>query len=126
MGAQRSSSRSAFAIAAAVLASLCGCLSPPKPVGLTLASLSPDAVDVQILRQEVTGEWCFTQDLISLSLRPPWRVRLADTGRAVSEALAAVEGANVLTNVTVRTRIEQYVLFQRVCSVVVGDAGWIR
>jgi hypothetical protein len=126
MRAHRNSPRSTLAIAAAVLASLCGCLSPPQPIELTLASLQPGAVDAQTLRQGVTGEWCFTQDVISNSLRPPWRVRLADTGRAVSEALASVEGANVLTNVTVRTRIEQYLLFQRVCSVVVGDAGWIR
>jgi hypothetical protein len=50
-------------------------------------------------------------------------VRLADTGRAVSAALDSVPGANVLTDVIVRTRLEQYLLFQRVCAVVVGDAG---
>jgi hypothetical protein len=80
-------------------------------------------VNPKILRQEVEGEWCFTQNVIAVSLRPPWRVRLADAGRAVSKAIDSVPGANVLTDVTVRTRLEQYLLFQRVCAVVVGDAG---
>jgi hypothetical protein len=126
MRAQRNPSGSTLAAVTAVLLSLCACVSPPPPAELTIASLTPGALDVETLRQEVTGEWCFTQDLISISLRPPWRVRMADTGRAVSEALAGVEGANVLTDVIVRTRIEQYILFQRVCSIVVGDAGRVR
>ena len=34
--------------------------------------------------------------------------------------------ANVLTHAEFRVRVEQYLLFQRVCSVVVGDAGTLR
>jgi len=113
-------------IVAATLAFVCACASPPPVAELTFVTRDPDVVNPKTLRQEVEGEWCFTQNIIAVSLRPPWRVRLADTGRAVSKAIASVPGANVLTDVIVRTRIEQYLLFQRVCSVVVGDAGRVE
>lgn len=89
----------------------------------TLAVRSPGIVRPRVLRRDVEGEWCFSQDLISVTLRPPWRARLADRGRAVEDALAQVPGANVLTDVSISVRVEQYLLFQRICSIVVGDAG---
>jgi hypothetical protein len=49
----------------------------------------------------------------------------ARDGGAIRDALAKVAGANVLTNVSVSVRVEQYLLFQRICAVVVGDAGRI-
>jgi hypothetical protein len=83
----------------------------------------PGGIDVKLLQSDVSGEWCFSQSLIAVTLRPPWRVRLPDTGRAVADALESVPGANILTDVRVETRVEQYLLFQRVCSIVVGNAG---
>ena len=113
-------------IAVATLALVCACAGPPPAAELTFVTLDPGAANPKILRHEVEGEWCFTQNIITVSLRPPWRVRLADTGRAVSKAIDSVPGANVLTDVIVRTRIEQYLLFQRVCAVVIGDAGRVE
>jgi len=86
----------------------------------------PGIVKPTVLARGVVGEFCFTQDVVSVSLRPPWRARLADPGRAVESALASVPGANVLTHVEVRTRVEQYLLFQRICSIVVGNAGRVE
>jgi len=120
------SPRRTRSLACAVLAFLCACASPPLVSELTFVTRDPDVLNSRILRQEVEAEWCFTQNIIAVSLRPPWRVRLADTGRAVSRAIDGVPGANVLVNVIVRTRIEQYLLFQRVCSIVVGDAGRVE
>ena len=114
----------ALACAATVL--LCACAGPPPNLDLAFVTREPDVVNPRILRQEVRGEWCFTQDIITLSLRPPWQVQLADTGWAVSRAIDSVPGANILTNVIVLTRIEQYLLFQRVCSIVIGDAGRVE
>jgi hypothetical protein len=37
-----------------------------------------------------------------------------------------VPGANVLTHVDLSVRVEQYLLFQRVCSLVIGDAGTLQ
>ena len=42
---------------------------------------------------------------------------------AVAKAIDGVPGANVLTDVSMSARVEQYLLFQRVCAIVVGDAG---
>ena len=118
--------RKTCVLAAATLALVCACASPPPVAELTFVTRDPGVVNPKILRQEVEGEWCFSQNIIAVSLRPPWRVGLADTGRAVSKAINSVPGANVLTDVIVRTRIEQYLLFQRVCSIVVGDAGRVE
>ena len=120
------SPRKTCVLAAAALSLVCACASPPPVAELAFVTRDPGVVNPKTLRQEVEGEWCFTQNIIAVSLRPPWRVRLADTGRAVSRAIDSVPGANVLTNVIVRTRIEQYLLFQRVCSIVVGDAGRVE
>jgi hypothetical protein len=117
------SSRRARLLAGVTLALVCACAGPPPVSELTFVAREPRVVNPKILRQEVEGEWCFTQNVIAVSLRPPWRVRLANTGRAVSKALDSVPGANILTDVIVRTRLEQYLLFQRVCAVVIGDAG---
>jgi hypothetical protein len=80
-------------------------------------------VKPRILQGHVEGEWCFTRDIVSVSLRPPWRARLADHGRAIADALESVPEANVLTDVSVSIRVEQYVLFQRVCALAIGNAG---
>ena len=110
----------------ATMALLCACASPAPTRDLTFVTSEADVVNPKILRQEVRGEWCFSQNIITLSLRPPWRVRLADTGWAVSRAIDSVPGANIMTDVIVRTRIEQYLLFQRVCSIVIGDVGRVE
>jgi hypothetical protein len=102
---------------------VCACGSPAPVSRFTLAVRSPDVVRPQVLRRDVEGEWCFTQNLIAVTLRPPWRARLADRGRAVEDALAQVPGANVLTHASISVRVEQYLLFQRICSIVHGDAG---
>lgn len=104
---------------------VCACATPP-PSELAFVVRAPDIVEPKILRHDVTGEWCFSQNFITVSLRPPWRARLADVAPAVHRAIESVPGANVLTDVSLRTRIEQYILFQRICSVVVGDAGRIE
>ena len=113
-------------LAVATLALFCACVGPPPAAKLAFVARDPEVVNPKILRQEVEGEWCFTQNIVASSLRPPWWIRLPDTGRAVSKAIDSVPGANVLTDVVVRTRIEQYLLFQRVCSIVIGDAGRVE
>ena len=118
--------RAVRAVSLVVFALACACASPPPPSELTFVTRQPDVLNAKILRHEVEGEWCFTENVVAVSLRPPWKVRLADTGRAVSRAIDSVPGANVLTDVRVTTRIEQYLLFQRVCAVVVGDAGRVE
>ena len=103
-----------------------GCAGPPPISRMAFVTRTPGIVEPEILARDVEGEYCFTQDIIRVSLRPPWRARLADPGRAVEAALASVPGANVLTLVSVRTRVEQYLLFQRICSIAVGNAGRIE
>lgn len=115
--------RAAWVALAALL--LAGCAIPP-PRPFSFVTSDPAAVRPRILKAAVEAESCFTENLITVSLRPPWKVRLADTAGAVTRALESVPGANVLTDVVVRTRIEQYLLFQRVCAVVFGDAGKIE
>ena len=103
-----------------------GCGSAPPFAELAFVTPRADLLRPEILRAGVEGEHCFLEDVISVSLRPPWRARLADHGRAVADALARVPDADVLTNATVRVRVEQYLLFQRICSIVVGNAGRIE
>ena len=103
-----------------------GCAAPPPNSQLAFVTRIPGMVEPVVLAHGVEGEFCFSEDIVTVTLRPPWRARLADPGRAVEAALAAVPGANVLTHVQVRTRLEQYLLFQRICSVVVGNAGRIE
>ncbi|MFQ5417042.1 MAG: hypothetical protein ACE5FL_08375 [Myxococcota bacterium] len=114
------------AIAACLAAQGLACAGPPPPSPLAFVARAPGVVEPLILRRRVEGTWCFSESLLTVSLRPPWQVRLADTGRAVTRAIESIPDANVLVDVVVRTRIEQYLLFQRVCSVVVGDAGRIE
>ena len=111
---------------AAVLAAAAGCAGPPPISRMAFVTRIPGVVEPEVLARGVEGEFCFTEDAVTVSLRPPWRARLADPGRAVEAALASVPGANVLTDVSVRTRVEQYLLFQRICSIVVGNAGRIE
>ncbi|MEE9607919.1 MAG: hypothetical protein V3U03_09280 [Myxococcota bacterium] len=103
-----------------------GCASPPPISEFSLVAPRRGVVKPEILQRGVEGEWCFSQNLIAVTLRPPWQARLADTGRAVAAALEKVEGANVLTDVVTKVRIEQYLLFQRSCAIVFGDAGRIE
>jgi hypothetical protein len=93
---------------------------------MAFVTRTPGLVAPVILAREVRGEFCFTEDVVTVTLRPPWRARLADPGRAVDDALAKVPGANVLTHVQMKTRLEQYLLFQRICSIVVGNAGRVE
>jgi hypothetical protein len=93
---------------------------------MAFVTRTPGLVEPVILAREVQGEYCFTEDVVTVSTRPPWRARLADPGRAIDDALAQVPGANVLTHIEVKTRVEQYLLFQRICSIVVGNAGRVE
>ena len=108
--------------AALLLALAVGCGKPPPMAQLALVSVRP-VVEAEILAHDVEAEWCFTENLISVTLRPPWRARLADHGKAIGLAIDRVPGADVLLNVDTYVRVEQYGLFQRICAQVVGDAG---
>jgi hypothetical protein len=102
-----------------------GCATPPF-ADLAFVTSRADVLKPALLQRDVEGEYCFAQDVISTSLRPPWRARLADHARAVALAIETVPGANILTNVSVDVRVEQYLLFQRICAVVTGDAGRVE
>lgn len=102
------------------------CASPPPIAQFTLVTRQPGVVRPEVLRRDIEGEWCFTENVVRVTLRPPWRARFADPGRAVAAALEQVPGANVLTDVSVSVRVEQYLLFQRICAIVTGDAGRIE
>ncbi len=121
--AARAACRAVIAIFAAAAV---GCAGPPPVSRMAFVTRIPGVVEPELLARGVEGEFCFLEDVVSVSVRPPWRARLADPGRAVEAALASVPGANVLTHVSVRTRVEQYLLFQRICSIVVGNAGRIE
>lgn len=110
----------AWGLAASLLSA---CAGSGGNAPLTFVATAPDTLTPRLLKQDVKAEWCFAESFVTVALRPPWRVRLADTGRAVTRAIDSVPGANVLTHVRMRTRIEQYLLFQRVCAIVIGDAG---
>jgi len=123
----RRAARAACNVGIAILAAAAvGCAGPPPISRMAFVTRTPGIVEPEILVRGARGEFCFTEDVVSVSLRPPWRARLADPGRAVEAALASVPGANVLTHVSVRTRVEQYLLFQRICSIVVGNAGRVQ
>lgn len=102
-----------------------GCATRPF-AKLAFVTSRTDVLEPTLIQRDVEGEYCFTQDVISTSLRPPWRARLADHARAVADALESVPGANILTNFTADVRVEQYLLFQRICAVVSGDAGRVE
>ncbi|MBW2236763.1 MAG: hypothetical protein JRG85_15355 [Deltaproteobacteria bacterium] len=108
------------------LAALTACGKPPPIAEFGFLATRPDVVRPLVIKRGVQGEWCFTENLIATLLRPPWNARLADHGRAVRDALDGIPTANVLTHVDVRVRIEQYLLFQRICAVVQGDAGRVE
>jgi hypothetical protein len=122
-GSEPRGARSRAVLAVAACALLAACAGPRSPSPLAFVTTASGIVSPRILKQDVEGEWCFTENIVAVTLRPPWQVRLADTGRAVTKAIESVPGANILTDVTIRTRIEQYLLFQRVCAIVIGDAG---
>ncbi len=103
-----------------------GCFSPPPFTELTLVATRPAAVRARVVQEDVRGQWCFSENVVRASLRPPWRARLADHGRAIRAALDDTPGANVLLDVTVDVRVEQYLLFQRICAIATGDAAVIE
>ncbi|UCE86650.1 MAG: hypothetical protein JSU66_02620 [Deltaproteobacteria bacterium] len=119
---RRSAARLAWLLAPLAL----GCASPPPIAELTFVAFEPGVVQPTILQGNVEGEWCFTENLIAVSLRPPWRARFADRGRAIAAAIESVPGANVLTDIRVQIRVEQYLLFQRKCARVTGNAGRLQ
>ena len=108
-----------------VVLAVTGC-SVPSFSKLSFVTTRLDAVQIEMLQRNVRGQSCFSVDVIRGVLRPPWRARPADHGAAIADALAKVEGADMLTDVSVYARVEQYLLFQRICSVVVGNAGRLR
>jgi hypothetical protein len=127
MRGARVARRSAIAAIPALCCALTsGCSTPFALSHMAFVTRTPGLVEPVILAREVQGEYCFTEDVVTVSTRPPWRARLADPGRAIDDALAQVPGANVLTHIEVKTRVEQYLLFQRICSIVVGNAGRVE
>ncbi len=113
-------------LAVALLAGSAGCGKPPPIAELGFLATRPDVIRPVVVKRGVEGESCFTENLIAVTLRPPWNARLADHGAAIRDALSRVPDANVLSDVEVRVRVEQYGLFQRICAIVQGDAGAIR
>ena len=112
-------------LCAAALLALAGCTTPSFSK-LSFVTTRLEAVEVELLQRNVRGQSCFSVDVVRAVVRPPWRARPADHGAAIADALAQVEGADMLMDVTVYARVEQYLLFQRICSVVTGDAGRLR
>jgi hypothetical protein len=102
-----------------------GCAKPPM-AEYGLVSTRPGAVHAVVVQRDVEGEACSNESLLAVLLRPPWQARLADHGRAVRNALAQVPTADVLENVQMEVRVEQFLLFQRICARVRGDAGRIE
>lgn len=118
--------RSVARLAVLLLTAALGCASAAPVTRYTFVTRTPRLVQPQLLERGVRGEYCFTRNLIRVLATPPWRSRLADPGAAVADALSRVPGANILTHVSVQTRVEQYLLFQRTCAIVVGNAGYIE
>lgn len=116
-----------FAVAALVLAlGPAGCRAPAAFSKLTYVTSRADVVDAEVLKWRVEGESCFSVNIVTGILRPPWRARPADHGAAIADALSKVEGAELLTRVSVNVKITQYILWQTICSQVVGDARRLR
>lgn len=111
---------------AAVAALAASCTAPPPHTRLAFVSVYGDGVSADVLATGIRGEWCFSENALAVSVRPPWRARLADHGQAVRRALASVPDANVLLNASLDVRVEQYLLFQRICAIATGDAGRIE
>ena len=110
----------------ALLGFALACAGPPSVTDLSFVTPYEGVVEPEILQEDVEATWCFTRNLISVTITPPWRAPLADHGRAISLAIDRVPGANILTDISVWVRIEQYLLFQRVCAIVTGDAGYLK
>lgn len=111
--------------ALALLVGTPGCGKPPPIAEFGFLATRPDVIRPVVVKRGVEGRSCFTENFIAVTLRPPWNARLADHGAAVRDALARIPTANVLSDVEVRVRVEQYLLFQRICAIVQGDAGRI-
>ena len=116
---------SALGVAVALSFGVWGCARPPM-AELGLVAVEGGVVQTRTLAQGVRGEHCFSLDLVRTIFTPPWRARLADHGRAIGAALDSVPTADVLTDVRVQVRVEQYLLFQRICAIATGDAGQIE
>ena len=114
-----------LACASVAVLALTGC-SVPSFSKLSFVTTRVDAVQVELLERNVRGQSCFSVDVVRGILRPPWRARPADHGAAIADALSKVEGADMLMDVSVYARVEQYLLFQRICSLVIGNAGRLR
>ncbi len=104
-------------------ASVSGCGKPPPLADFGFLVTRPDVVQPVVVQRDVEGRSCFTENLIAVTLRPPWNARLADHGAAVRDALSRHPTANAMSNVRILVRVEQYLLFQRICAVVHGDVG---
>lgn len=100
-----------------------GCATPPTLSEFGLLVTRPGVVRPVVMQRDVEGSACFTENLLAVTLRPPWRARLADHGAALRDALSRYPGANAMFNVHIAVRVEQYLLFQRICAVVRGDVG---
>ena len=111
------------ALALAALAPNFGCAGRPPITQLSFVTTDPNALEPRVLRRQVRGEACFSRDLITATITPPWRAPRADHGEAIADAIDRTPGANVLTNVSVGVTVTQYLLFVRICAVVHGDAG---
>lgn len=111
-----------------ILGLLCatGCSKPPPIAEFGFLVTRPDVVQPVVVQRDVEGRSCFTENLLAVTLRPPWNARLADHGAAVRDALSRYPTANAMSDVRILVRVEQYLLFQRICAVVHGDVGTLR
>lgn len=111
-----------------ILGLLCaaGCGKPPPLSEFGFLATRPDVVQPVVVQRDVEGRACFTENVLAVTLRPPWRARLADHGAAVRDALSRYPTANAMSDVRILVRVEQYLLFQRICAVVHGNVGTIR
>lgn len=117
----------AAALAAALLwAAAVACGRPPPLSQFGLLVTRPDVVQPVVVMRNVEGRACFTENFVSVTLRPPWNARLADHGAAVRDALSRHPSANAMSNVRIGVEVQQYLLFQRICAVVHGDVGTLQ
>lgn len=110
-------------VCAAVVAMLLGCGSRPPIAEFSFVTTRLGAVHPEILKRNVEGEYCFSQGLFAWVLRPPWMARFADHGRAIDAAIKSVPDANVMSEIRVRVRVENYLLVQRICAIATGNVG---
>jgi hypothetical protein len=91
-----------------------------------------DIIKPLILEKDVTRSWCATQTILgeagsALSTSPWGKTNrlLADHAYAIALSINSVSGANVMTDVSVKTETTAYLLWTTTCVTVTGDVGRI-